>query len=96
MAVPSDVARVRHEIEALIGQGQATVSDQTLIDWARRLHRDLPISNRHSSRPMTAEIAREIRKLQAQGLSHSQISAELRINSGRVSEVLTGQKWSEA
>jgi DNA-binding NarL/FixJ family response regulator len=91
--MPSDVAGVRNEIEALIGQGQATVPDATLQNWVSRLHRDPPISNRHSSPSMTAEIAEEIRTLHGRGMNHSQIAAELGINHGRVSEVLTRKKW---
>jgi DNA-binding NarL/FixJ family response regulator len=91
--MPSDVAGVRNEIKALIGQGQATVPDTTLQNWVSRLHRAPPISKRYSSPSMTPEIAEEIRKLHRQGMSHSQIAAELDINHGRVSEVLTGKKW---
>ena len=91
--MPSDVPGVRSEIEALIGQGQATVPDAILQNWASRLRQDRPISNCHSSPTMTSETAAKIRELHARGMSHSQIAAELGINHGRVSEVLTGKKW---
>lgn len=93
--MPSDVPGVRSEIESLIGSGQVTLSDGKLEDWASRLRRDPPISNRSSSRPMDMSIAHEIRRLYREGLSHSKIAAQLGINHGRVSEVLTGAKWQD-
>jgi hypothetical protein len=44
---------------------------------------------------MSQELARKIRTLNRDGLNHQQISARLNINSGRVSEVLTGARWDE-
>jgi DNA-binding NarL/FixJ family response regulator len=91
----SDVVGVRDEIEALIGQGQATIPDQTLLDWVSRLRRQTPTTRRQSSTPMNQELAQQIRNLHADGLSHSQIATRLNINHGRVSEVMLGQKFAE-
>lgn len=93
--MPSDVRGVRREIEALIGEGEVNLSAERLQDWAIRLKRDAPVSKRKSSPPMTRNLAEKIRLLDSQGMSQSQIAAKLSINSGRVSEVLTGRKWSK-
>ena len=45
--------------------------------------------------PMTQEVADKIRKFKAQGLYNHQIAAELNINQGRVSEVVTGKRFPE-
>lgn len=93
--MPSDVPGVRSEIESLIGSGQVTISDDKLEGWASRLRRDPPISNRSASRPMDMDVAREIRRLHGEDRSNSEIAAQLNVNHGRVSEVMTGAKWQE-
>lgn len=48
------------------------------------------------STPMTQAVADEIRRLKREeGLFTHEIAARLRINQGRVSEVLTGKRFPE-
>jgi len=52
--------------------------------------------NRNGSRALTAELAREIKKLAEEtDLMQHQIAAVLGINQGRVSEVLSGKRFPE-
>ena len=98
----SDVSRVRQEIEGFVrtanaqGAPEVAVPVTVLEAWVPRLRREPPVHRpRPGSRRMSHELAREIRSLHQQGLNHQQISAKLNINSGRVSEVLTGARWDE-
>lgn len=98
----SDVIGVRDEIEDLVrnaaaqGAQEVSVPIAILETWVPRLRRDPPVRRpRSGSRPMNHALAREIRRLDGEGLNHQQISARLDVNSGRVSEVLTGKKWDE-
>lgn len=50
----------------------------------------------NTSTPLTAEIAAQIKKLaQTTDLAQHQIAAVLDVNQGRVSEVLTGRRFSD-
>lgn len=98
----SDVSGVRSEIEELVraaavrGAQDVSIPLQTLEEWVPRLRREPPHHKpRPASRPMTPELAQEIRELHQRGLNHQQISAHVNVNSGRVSEVLTGRRWSD-
>ena len=98
----SDVSGVRQEIEGLVkaanadGTQEIAVPIGTLEGWVPRLRREPPVHRpRPGSQRMSHELAREIRSLDREGLNHQQISARLNINSGRVSEVLTGARWDE-
>jgi hypothetical protein len=98
----SDVAGVRQEIEGLVrtanveGVQEIAVPVATLEAWVPRLRREPPVHRpRPGSQRMSHELARKIRNLDREGLNHQQISARLNINSGRVSEVLTGARWDE-
>lgn len=52
--------------------------------------------HREASRRMSQEVADEIRRLKRdKGLFNHQIAAALKINQGRVSEVLTGKRFPE-
>jgi hypothetical protein len=95
----SDVSGVRGEIEKLVRTGseqgvrEISIPLHTLEAWVPRLRREAPPHRpRPASRRMTAELAQKIRELHRGGLNHQQISAQLNVNSGRVSEVLTGKK----
>lgn len=51
---------------------------------------------RRVSSPMTAEVAAEIKRLARDtDLAQHEIAAQLRLNQGRVSEVLTLKKFAE-
>jgi predicted XRE-type DNA-binding protein len=51
---------------------------------------------REASTPMSQRLANEIRRLKReQGLFNHQIAAMLKINQGRVSEVLSGKTFPE-
>lgn len=51
---------------------------------------------KNASKPLTAEAAAQIKKLaQTTDLAQHQIAAVLDINQGRVSEVLTGRRYSD-
>ena len=52
-----------------------------------------PMLTRTPSPRMTPEIAAAIRGMRERGLFTHQIAAELGINQGRVSEVLTGKRF---
>lgn len=98
----SDVSGVRQEIEGLVrtanaqGAQEIPVPVAMLKAWVPRLRRERPVHRpRPGSQRMSHELARKIRTLNREGLNHQQISARLNINSGRVSEVLTGARWDE-
>ena len=48
------------------------------------------------SPPLTAEMASFIKRMRAEGLYVHQIAQALKINQGRVSEVLTGKRFAAA
>lgn len=48
---------------------------------------------RMPSPPVTPEIASYIKRMRADGLFQHQIAAALKMNQGRISEVLTGKRF---
>lgn len=51
---------------------------------------------RRVSSPLTAKLAADIKRLAREtDLAQHEIAAQLKLNQGRVSEVLTGKKFSE-
>jgi len=54
------------------------------------------ILTRTPSPRMNADIAARIKRMRAEGLYVQQIAAELGINQGRVSEVMSGKRFKDA
>ena len=99
----SKMAKARTELERIadwldddeIGKSEAAANIRDVVDsW---MHRNRGPRVPNVSTPMTVELGDQCRVMRTIDpyLSQGQISRELNINSGRVSEALAGY-WSEA